>query len=44
MNNNRRFRIENGVAHDANYPINRIIESAFEYKDEILKKFFDEYR
>jgi hypothetical protein len=44
INNNRRFRIENGVAHDANYPINRIIESAFGYKDEILKKFFDEYR
>ena len=44
INNNHRFIVENGAAIDSNHNMNRIIESAFSYKDEILNKFYDEYR
>jgi len=43
INNNHRFMIENGITIDSNHNMNRIIESAFSYKDEILNKFNNEY-
>jgi len=43
INNNHRFMVENGITIDSNHNMNRIIESAFSYKDEIINKFNNEY-
>jgi len=43
IDNNHRFWVENGSMRDRSDSINRLIESAFSYKAQILNKFFDEY-